>query len=152
MDGRTEEYLMWKLKFRRREGSALRNETSTYRKTHLLHMWSLLAFNQEEFKTNFPWVWFLRRRWSSVRIRVPIREPIYFRASISLHWSYRGNSGREKMCYFVNSIWRLSVIRDCSIFHPSAHVKQVEPSFTRSKRDSNKVHCQPAQGARGDGA
>lgn len=39
---------MQNLEFRLCEGSAFRNETNTYKKSpHLLHMWSLLAFNQE---------------------------------------------------------------------------------------------------------
>lgn len=39
---------MQNLEFRLREGSAFRNEPSTYKKSpHLLHMWSSLAFNQE---------------------------------------------------------------------------------------------------------
>jgi len=54
MDGRTEEYIMQNLEFRLREGSALKNEASTYKKPHLLRMWPSLAFNQERFKPNFP--------------------------------------------------------------------------------------------------
>lgn len=110
MDGRTEEYIMQNLEFRLHEGSAFRNETSTYKKSpHLLHMWSSLAFNQERFKPNFPGVWFRRRRWQSGCVRVLIREPIYFRAGISLHLSYREKHRQREDVLFckqhMKAIW-----------------------------------------------